>query len=163
MRKIAPFLFIAFIAGMAFFSCEKGQKEVIVHDTVFVEFDEFTYLSAGQDSMGDMVIFFDPNYPDEDGPRYEMFWFEWEYNNEIKDQDNEKLDEYEFLAMSTGTSMGLKINNEAIGQSQPWTDEYGYEWQVIQLVYNTSKKSMVDFNRLVNAARKEFPERWKEK
>lgn len=161
MRKIAPIFFTAFIVVMAFFSCDKGEKEVIVHDTVYVEFDEFTYVSTGQDSMGDIVIFYDPYYPDEDGPRYEMFWFDWEYTNEIKDQDNEKLDEYEFFAMSTGTSVGLTINGEAIGQSQPFTDEYGYEWQVIQLVYNTSKKSGIDYNRLVNACREKFPERWK--
>ncbi len=160
MRIIVPLLFTAFIVGMSFFGCEKGKKEVIVHDTVYVEFDEFTYTSSGlNDSAGDMVIFYDPNYSDEDGPRYELFFYDWEYTNEIKNKDNEKLDEYVFLALSTGTSLGLEINGEVLGQGIPWTDEYGFEWLVIELSYNTFKKSGLDYNRLVDAYREEFSRR----
>jgi hypothetical protein len=138
------------LGALMFMGCEKGgKKEVIVHDTVYVEFDQFTYTAEGlNDTVGDMVIFYDPNYPDEDGPRYELFWENWEYHNEIR------LDEYVFLAFTTGTFVGLKINGELLGTSIPWTDEFGYEWQVVEIAYNTNKKSGLDYNRILEPYRK---------
>ncbi len=153
MQKILPIISVLFLAAIVFQGCEKGGgNEVIVHDTVYMDYDIFTYRSTGEDENGDMVIFRDPNYPDT-VERYELFLYDWEYFNEIR------VKRYVFMALSTGNTLNLLINGERIGESITITDDYGDKWQYLELQYNTTKKADVDVNQLIRKYRKELGRR----
>ena len=107
MRKLLIILGAVPILALMFWGCEKcDPKEVIVHDTVYYEYDVFTYKATGTNLDGDLVIFTDPNYPD--SLRYELILVNWEYFNEIR------VDEFNFFAITTGTSVSLYINDEIV-------------------------------------------------
>lgn len=152
MRKLMILLGAVPIVALMFLGCEKDScNEVIVHDTIYHEYDEFTYKATGTDMGGDMVIFTDPNYPD--SLRYELILINWEYFNEIK------VDEFTFFAITTGTSVDLYINDEILAQSIPWTDDLGVEWQFLEIQYNTSKKSDIDRNKIIELYQAEMKRR----
>ncbi len=152
MRKFLIILVAVPILALVFWGCEKCEPtEVIVHDTVYFEYDEFTYKATGTNPDGNMVIFTDPNYPD--SLRYELILINWEYFNEIR------VDEFVFFAITTGTSVNLYINDEILAQSIPWTDDYGYEWQFLEIQYNTSKKSGFDRQKMIELYRAEQKKR----
>ena len=151
MRKLLIILISVPILALMFLGCEKEScKEVIVHDTVYFEYDEFMYKASGTDMQGDMIIFTDPNYPD--SLRYELILINWEYFNEIKVAD------FNFFALSTGTSIELYINDEILAQSIPYTDDFG-EWQLLDIQYNTSKKSDIDLERMIELYKAELKRR----
>lgn len=142
MRKLLIILGAVPMLALMFWGCEKGSaKEIIVHDTVYFEYDEFTYKATGTNMDGDLVIFTDPNYPD--SLRYELILVNWEYFNEIK------VDDFVFFAITTGTSVNLYINDEVLATSVPWTDELGEDWHFLEIQYNTSKKSDIDREKLI--------------
>jgi hypothetical protein len=149
MKNIISVLGGFFLVIIMFSGCEKeAAKEVIVHDTVYIDYDQFTYVSTGVSDTIETIIFTDPNYPQEE--RYELFLYNWEYFNDIK------VDNFVFVALSTGQTLSLSINGEELGQSMPITDDYGDDWQYLELSYNTSKKSNVDINELIKRYKDEM-------
>lgn len=143
MRKLLSILLAVPIVALMFWGCEKeSAKEVIVHDTVYVEFDEFTFTATGEDENGDFAIFADPTYH-QDSARYEVYYYDWKYFNDIK------VDEFIFWAFTTGKSLTLSINGELLGTSVPMLDLDNFEWQYLEIAYNTSKKSEKEIQELL--------------
>jgi hypothetical protein len=133
---------------LPFLGCEKNSGEDVIYDTVYVEFDEFTYTATGENDDGDLVIFWDPNYGD--SARYELFLYKWRYFNDIK------VDNYIFAALTEGTSIKLYINGELLGTSMLQTDSEGFEFQYLEIAYNTGKKSDHKFEKLVERYKAEM-------
>ena len=139
------------IIALMFMGCEKETKEVIVHDSIFVEFDIFKYEATAPDSFVTTIIFTDPNYPET--VRYELFFDSWEYFNEIR------VDEFTFQALTYGTSIELYLNDEILAQSITEIDNENYEYQYLEIQYNTSKKSAYTREELIELYKAEIKKR----
>ena len=152
MKNLMVILSALPLVAFMFLGCEKETvKEVIVHDTAYIEFDQFSYTSTGVDSLGDMIIFSEPNYPNIE--RFELYLNDWNYFNDLK------VDEWVFWAVCTGNSISFAINGEQLSQSFAFTDDFGDEWQYLEFSYNTTKKSDRDINRLIDLYKAEMKKR----
>jgi len=152
MRKLLMILGAVPIIALMFLGCEKKNgEEVIVHDTIFVEFDEFTYRASGEEETGNLILFTDPNYGDT--VRFELFYFDWRYFNDIK------VDNFVFAALTYGKTISLSINGELLATSITETDPDGFEYQYLEIPYNTSKKSEAERNRLIELYKAELVRR----
>jgi hypothetical protein len=151
MRNLLLIIGVVPMLALSFLGCEKNSGNDVIHDTVYVEFDQFTYSATGENENGDLIIFSDPNYGD--SARYELFLYNWRYFNDIK------VDYHIFAAVTQGISIKLYINGELLGSSITQEDEDGFQFQYLEIAYNTGKKSDHHFEKLVECYKAEMRHR----
>ncbi len=148
MKKLILILGILPLMAEMFISCE---KEVIKEVEVYIEYDEFTFTATtDQTEGGELIVFTDPNYPNED--RFELFFETWEYKNDIK------VNQFDFFALTYGTSISLIVEDVKLGSSISIEDDYGDFFSYLELSYN-GKKSQRDIDQLIKRYKEELKRR----